>query len=213
MRDRLKDAFLCSWLNEDVIRSVVDAIESNSQYSCLYPNSRYHVFKAFSLFDDNPKLVIMGQNPYPDECATGVAFEISHENFRKNNKNRKSLAILAKSLGVNTEEAWFDIAKWAKENRILLCNAALSYPGKNGPSQYGIWRPFWGKVLPMLNQLGIVAIALGYKANKVLECYWDKENLFYRYHPCAHRNNTEKILNPQFWEMIIDKSHCDLPSN
>ena len=120
------------------------------------------IFNAFDkLTPKTTKVLILGQDPYPDEGrAHGYAFS-----FRDNKRPAEdSLLNIFKALQAyktnqafdkieNSEvESWgTNLATWAKENKVLLLNTALTYESKEKTDTHiEAWRPFIKEVVKNL---------------------------------------------------------------
>ncbi len=112
-----------------------------------------NIFKAFRLtkFDD-VKVVILGQDPYPQEgCATGLAFALPQ------NKMQPSLLNIFKRIEALCDK--FDPMKantslegWARQG-VLLFNRALTVPENGKPGTHvELWKTFIEKILGKLSE-------------------------------------------------------------
>lgn len=137
--------------------------------------SKENIFRAFSIPMSSVKLVIVGQDVYPDKnLATGIAFGVPE------GKDSQSLRVIRKELlrtyvddltspaFLETEEfvnTHFDntMQFWVDQG-ILMLNSALTCNGKPG-DQWDIWQPFMSLLFKMLdNNLKCPFIFLGKKA-------------------------------------------------
>ena len=211
---QLQACFKCSWIDEQCIRKCIQpeigAIANNPDYRCVWPQNEESIFQAFSIIDRFPRLVIMGQEPYPDERATGLAFEVISE---KHDHAKSSLKSLCRSM--ECSESWFDIRKWAADNDILLVNAALSCSGlsdcKN--KQYRIWRPFWSVMIRILiHSRTITVLSLGRKSESLFKNYKSQlgKRFFYSPHPLDRHNGFN--MTKSAWKKIQKLSGIKLPT-
>lgn len=110
----------------------------------IFPK-RENVFKAFI---ENPRVVILGQDPYHnDDQATGLAFAVPN-----NIKNPPSLNNIFKELKNDLDIIKIDstLEDW-KQQGILLLNTALTVE-KNMPNSHkNIWKPY---ITDYIKQLG-----------------------------------------------------------
>lgn len=92
-------------------------------YECCYPPAE-NVFAAFSRLARLPAIVLIGQDPYPNALATGIAFQA------KDNAYSLSLKRIAESLG-NDDAKYPDWDRWVDEFGVLSMNVALTNTGKD----------------------------------------------------------------------------------
>ena len=211
--EQLQASFKCSWIDEHCIKKCIlpeiKAIANNPEYDCTWPKDEGSIFQAFSIIDRFPRLVIMGQDPYPNKFATGIAFEVSRDG---NTKTRKALKALSKSLEI--AEGWFDIKKWAKDNAILLVNAALSYSSQSDliKKQYRVWRSFWGVIIRILmNSNSITVLSLGRESEKLFKDYKQQlgRRFFYSPHPSDRHGGFN--MTKSGWKEIQRLASINLP--
>lgn len=198
---KLRQRFRCSFLAGEEILNAIDDVERNPRYKCEGALAK-NIFKPFGLIDHSPRLIIMGQDPYPNGLATGIPFEV------KKGRNAVAMRNICKSLGLKGE--WFDIASWAKQNDVLLLNASLSY--SSHLSQYCVWRPFWNVVLPRLFiDSSVMALALGRKAHNVIK-QQEKERFLSARHPCARVAADDPLrMNPSKWKELLRSCGISYP--
>lgn len=146
-----------------------DALKQEYSSGHVYP-SPGNVFRAFELtqFHDL-KVVIIGQDPYHNGIATGLAFGTN------NNKMSPSLRNIVKELyqsygyDVPTD---FDtsLEQWAKEG-VLLINTTLTVREKQPNSHKDIWDGFTLQVIKRIiaNHKKIVFVAWGANAATLLD--------------------------------------------
>lgn len=154
---------------------VVDTVEANRVIKSLIASRQVvcpkikDIFKAFTLCSlQDLKVVIIGQDPYFDNKATGIAFGNSINTPKESYS--PSLEILMESVinfscphGRITFDA--SLEKWETQG-VLMLNSALScIAGKPG-SHYLLWRPFITSFLSNLSTYtsGIVYVLLGSQA-------------------------------------------------
>lgn len=111
------------------------------------------IFRAFKLTPfEKVKVVILGQDPYPDERADGLCFS----QRQKTNKRKDSLDVLFKHLGIEDNNRQLD--GWAKQG-VLLLNTILTVSGdgksvrdKAGSHKSIGWQEFTKHVINALLQ-------------------------------------------------------------
>lgn len=154
-----------SWINKQDINKICPA---------------YHdIFKAFTMTTlRDCKVVIVGQDPYANRMATGLAFA-----------NKKGTKDLSPSLEV-IKEACIDYTKphepiefdctlesWAKQG-VLLINTALTCEVNRPGSHSLLWHPFTVKLLTNMSKevTGIIYVLMGIHALAYKHCINEKFN-------------------------------------
>jgi uracil-DNA glycosylase len=127
------------------------SISDERKSSIIYPDQD-NVFRAFRETPfDKVKVVILGQDPYHDGNATGLAFECGlgitpsmrkiNDGFTEQFPSHFSQDVMLGQLG-----------RWASEG-VLLLNTALTVRKKEPGSHTHQWQPFIKQVLLALNAL------------------------------------------------------------
>ena len=134
----------------------------------IYPN-KADIFRAFRLCDyDKCRLIIVGQDPYPNGRATGLVFansaSISPNNLSPSLEKVKDSLIRDK---ISWKSINFDqtLESWAEQG-VLLLNASLSVEPNTPLSHYLYWRPFMSKLFRNLSKwrTGMVYVLMGSQA-------------------------------------------------
>ena len=213
--DKLKSLILSSDMD-----SILQFLLSDSRDGKRFTPSLSYLFRAFETcsFDD-VKVVIIGQDPYPQlNVADGIAFSCSRE-YRV----ETSLSYIFDAIKNTVPEEDRDVdqskdlIRWSKQGVLLLNSALTTTINKPGSHQL-LWRPFIVNVLDALiwNKPGLVYVFLGKKAQdftdlipdincKVLSSHpasagyanqksWDCEDLFNKVNHCLLLQNKTKIL-------------------
>lgn len=113
----------------------------------IYPPDEL-VFRAFEeVAPQNVKVVILGQDPYPDGSATGLCFSVLPN--RTTNKSLKNVmnALSNQGFAANTTE----LDAWASEG-VLLLNTALTVSKGRPGAHMDVWSDFTNSVLTHLKQ-------------------------------------------------------------
>lgn len=157
---------------------VIDKRELESVLSKLGPEykrkpicpAQSNVFKAFEVCPyDKLKVVMLGQDPYPQEgVATGILF--GNKEGTRDEDLSPSLQII-KEAAINFEIPHnciiFDptLESWAKQG-ILMINSALTVEMNKIDSHVMLWRPFIASLLKKLseNETGIIYVLFGKQA-------------------------------------------------
>ena len=178
---------------------------------------RENIFSAFDKLSCPPELVIVGQDPYPDDKATGVAFQT------EGNRYSLSLKRIAVSLG-NDDTQYPDWECWITSFGVLSINVSLTNTGRGRASlaeNIKIWKPFTDVVIDHIarNSRRPVVILFGAKT-------WKYEKKFTAagvrvsrsYHPAARG----KVLGKGIWSVVVSTfgverfrefRSCTLPMN
>lgn len=191
------DKYLLPLLSADTGQDVISSIE----------NTKYHpvkqdIFKAFSMPVDSVKLVIVGQDVYPDKSlATGIAFGVpkgkdsaSLKTIRKELHRQYHDDITHEMFLMTPDEVdyLFDntMMDWHNQG-ILMLNSALTCAGKPG-DQWDVWQPFMAQLIAKVDFVTRVPfVFLGKKASTLQRLVKSKSKVFP--HPAA-----DSYGKPQF---------------
>ena len=129
------------------------------------------IFRAFELTAFNEvKVVILGQDPYPDERADGLCFS----QRQKTNKRKDSLDVLFKTIGIEDNNRQLD--GWAKQG-VLLLNTILTVKGgekvrDNACSHKSIgWQEFTKQIIKAILQNNNDEVGFILMGNKAIELF------------------------------------------
>lgn len=137
----------------DAIKTTIDA--AGVPRLGVVPNAT-DTFNAFSCYD-NVKIVILGQDPYPNKNAHGYAFSSLHQT-PPSIKNIYKCLIHYKLIDKIPSHA--NLSSWASQG-VLLLNAALTCTNGKSGTHMSQWKPFIEKVIEDLDRESIVFILLG----------------------------------------------------
>ena len=175
--NKLKSAFGEGWydLLEDILvsekfKDIGFFLKNNKKE--YYPE-RSKIFRAFELCPlENLKVVILGQDPYHDGSATGLAF--SNEDEYKHIS--PSLRNIFKEVEEDVYEGFkleqdSNLDRWAKQGVLLLNTALTVEKGKPG-SHAKIWDEFTKAVLKRISDTvpAVVYMLWGNHAKGYLDC-------------------------------------------
>jgi uracil-DNA glycosylase len=125
--------------------------EIKSRGGKIYPKKE-DIFKAFTLCPlSKVRVVILGQDPYHNGQATGLAFGVAHKPIPP------SLRIIHKELCNQfdhhqpIEEFDYTLEHWAKQG-VLLLNTSLTVKEKNAASHAGLWDWFVLEVIKLIQR-------------------------------------------------------------
>jgi len=136
-----------------------------------FPNN---VFRAFKYFEpQETKLVLLGQDPYiryeliDDQFVLPQAMGLSFSVPKKMRLVPPSLQNIFKELKIEYPDFVIpnhgDISRWARKEKILLLNSALTVVEGNSGSHLKIWEKFTDKVIQFIsnNYNNVVFLLLG----------------------------------------------------
>lgn len=221
-----------SW-NEFFSRGAVqDAIEAFEQkYKDANVRDRFHpqhylkIFEMLPLY--NVKVVIVGQDPYPNPSeATGVAFSIP-----SNRPLTKSLRSIFSAAGISMDRTG-DLTSWVKQG-VLLINASLTIDRKLSSSRQSLsnnphtiyWEKFSTELIRYITTtrwcMGCVICLWGAKARN-LSKQVNRDNVFLLTHShpassqdfskCDHFKVINQIVSPAInWDSMSRGVSCDDP--
>tara|TARA_B100000963_G_scaffold360500_1_gene391613 strand:+ start:2369 stop:3058 length:690 start_codon:yes stop_codon:yes gene_type:complete len=134
------------------MQDLKEKLEVCYTFGTVYP-AKKHIFRAFreSQFDDT-KVLILGQDPYHNGNATGLAFDVGSSPI-VNPSLRNILKEVNDSVG-NTQIEKGDLSPWASQG-VLLLNTILTVD-KGEPRSHADfgWEPFIATALNALNFRG-----------------------------------------------------------
>jgi len=191
----IKESIDVSWLpffNENVslLTSILNQIKDVKD---VIP-SKDNIFKVFKMPLQNIKVVILGQDPYPDpKNAMGLAFSVP-----------KGVAVPGSLLNMYTElnncypsnpnnynVGHGDLTRWFTEEGIFLYNSALTTIAWKSASHMQLWSNFSNLVIEYISQNPkIVFLLLGNKAIEKSSFIKHKNMIVKAVHPSplsAHR--------------------------
>lgn len=175
----------------------------------IEPSGMGTVFKCFNRckFEDL-KAVIVGQDPYFDGSATGLAFgnDPSRKGFKDLSPSLKVLKNSVLSLSEPEENPIFDptLESWAKQGILLLNSALTVRHGKPG-SHVEAWRPFIQKLLTGISaETNACFLMFGKQAWSFKDGIFDNEKgVFLEYHPAYYARNGIQMPNT-IWKQMLE---------
>lgn len=173
------DKYLVPLLTSDIGIKLINDLNERS-----YHPDKKNIFKALSMPVNDVKLVIVGQDVYPDKSlATGIAFGVPL------GKDSASLKIIRKELHRQyhedvthdlfmTEQCDIDylfdntMMDW-HEQGVMLLNSALTCDTKPG-DQWDLWQPFMTQLIRIVDTYTEASfIFLGKKAATMQKLVYD----------------------------------------
>jgi len=153
---------------------------SKNLVSSFIPEQQ-NIFRALQIPPDQVKVVIVGQDPYPNaKHAMGLAFSIP-----------AGVAPLPKSLkniftelndDLVIERSNGDLSDWANQGVLLLNRSLTVEPGKSDSHSNLGWQDFTEEIIQAAASNGALAILWGNEAQKVSNLFADEE-VFKSAHP------------------------------
>ena len=188
----IKESIDVSWLpffneNTSLLTSILNQIKDVKD---VIP-SKDNIFKVFKMPLQNIKVVILGQDPYPDpKNAMGLAFSVP-----------KGVAVPGSLSNMYTElnncytsnynVGHGDLTRWFTEEGIFLYNSALTTIAWKSASHMQLWSNFSNLVIEYISQNPkIVFLLLGNKAIEKSSFIKHKNMIVKAVHPSplsAHR--------------------------
>lgn len=150
-----------------------EKIKELRQTFTIYP-SKENVFKAFHLTPfDEVKVVLIGQDPYHDGSADGLAFSASLNTLKCPPSLKNILGEIERSYPQNSArldygslDPW-DLSRWARQG-VFLTNTAYTVQRSKPGSHVVYWKPFFKEVVKTINEhrQDVVWLLLGNEAKE-----------------------------------------------
>ncbi len=160
--------------NKD-FKSDFDHIISLYNKTIIYP-AKENIFRAFKLTDyDDVKVVILGQDPYHNGLADGLAFSSSGKKIPSSLKN----IFLELSNDLNIEMPISpNLSKWAKQGILLLNTSLTVEKGKANSHKKYKWNLLTNYVIKKISDKGnVVFILWGNDAKEKISLINTENNL------------------------------------
>jgi len=160
---------------------LIDAIESKISKENINPE-REKIFKAFQINPENIKVVILGQDPYPNRAfADGLAFSIPASEEKIPASLRNILREYQDDLNLPPRVNG-DLTAWVEEG-VLLLNTILTCRSGEPLSHDDIgWEKFTQQVLRSVVHPGTVGILWGKRAQSYSH-FFDERMVIESAHP------------------------------
>lgn len=170
------------------------------------------VFRPFSMPLQNVRMVIIGQDPYPDyNVANGLAFDA-------NETIPYSLKIIQDTYAQQVHNLECFSGKFPHPNLklwfhdgVLLLNSSLTCDVGKPNSHVGIWRPFMEEIVRTINntKTDVVFCLWGAEAQKFEKLITSDNIVLKTNHPAATAHGHE--FNPRFDILVKMFPELDLP--
>jgi len=187
---RVKSGWLQFFKEEEIeLRKILDKI--NEYDEIIYPKEK-DLLRGLFYYDPNEiKLLLLGQDPYINQendlpQAMGLSFSVP----KKHKKIPPSLKNIFKEIKNNYPD--FNIPthgllkRWAKKEKILLLNSALTVCAGKSNTHAQIWKEFTDKLIKWFQNKneGCIFLLMGSFAHKKVELIDEKKHkIFKTIHP------------------------------
>ena len=160
---------------------LLDQIELELKETSFLPQHQ-DVMKCLSFNPSEAKVLILGQDPYPNsDDAMGLAFSTA----RRDGKLPASLKNIYRELVDDLDiphPTSGDLSPWCKQGVVLLNRTLTCAEGESNSHRDIGWREFTDQVVSVLAQQGVVAILWGANAQEV-EHHFLKSDCISSVHP------------------------------
>ena len=160
---------------------LLDQIELELKETSFLPQHQ-DVMKCLSFNPSEAKVLILGQDPYPNsDDAMGLAFSTA----RRDGKLPASLKNIYRELVDDLDiphPTSGDLSPWCKQGVVLLNRTLTCAEGESNSHRDIGWREFTDQVVSVLAQQGVVAILWGANAQEV-EHHFPKSDCISSVHP------------------------------
>ena len=188
---------------------VKEVLREDMKTEEIYPKGE-NIFKAFSICPiEDVKVVILGQDPYHDGSATGLAFANSNKATVMSPSLEIILEELETQVGLVVLPFNQNLEHWAEQG-VLLLNTSLTVQQKSPGSHTPLWNRFTTDLLTTFSKLKQKVIYMLWgKHAEGYEKYIHKNNFILKAsHPiendgfleCDHFNKANEILLREYGE-------------
>jgi uracil-DNA glycosylase len=158
---------------------LLESISTNIKGEFL-PEAR-NVFRALELDPDAVKVLIIGQDPYPNpKHAMGLAFSVRREISVLPSSLRNIFTELENDLGYKRVNG--DLTDWSEQGVLLLNRTLTVSPFQTGSHEKLNWHLFTEKIVKFLAQRDTIAVLWGNQAMTMGQ-FFKQENLITSAHP------------------------------
>jgi uracil-DNA glycosylase len=179
---------LASYVESAEFSKLGQTIGEARKVSPIYPKNT-EVFKALQLTDfGDVRVVILGNEPYNNAFADGLAFSCSGAEGLPRKKLQSSLVTIYETVERTCYKGLYldkdpSLERWAKQGVLLLNSSLTSTDEKE--KHVSLWKPFTIEVLKALSEYN----------TGVIYCLWG-----------AKAQQYEKYINPKF-NYILKAKH------
>lgn len=150
------------------INEIEAHLESLTKTGTLIYPSKENRYRALKMAPEDVKVVILGQDPYHDGSATGLAFDNPYDTtVSPSLRNILEEADCVRDESSGKSNSW--LYSWVDQG-VLLLNTALSVVAERPGSHIKYWKNFTSEILQKLNaQDNIIYLAWGNYAQDLIE--------------------------------------------
>lgn len=168
-------------------------IDRRAEQRIIYPDAEI-AYKAFKLCPyEDAKVVILGQDPYHDGSANGLAFSTDY-------KLTPSLRVILETISEEYSQRELrstDLTSIATQG-VLLLNTALSVEKGSPGSHLSIWKEFMELVLSKLYEKSYLVWMLWGNSAKDIAKPNNRHDVLATVHPVSTIYNPELKFEPKF---------------
>ena len=156
-------------------------IEISAKLSGEYIPAAQDLFAAFNLPPTDVKVVIVGQDPYPNpQHAMGLAFSVRESVSTLPASLRNIFTELESDLGIKPNNG--DLSRWVSQGVLLLNRALTVKPGEPASHSKIGWHELTEVIISNVAKSGAIGVLWGNDA-QTLAKYFSKDDLFTAPHP------------------------------
>ena len=164
---RFRDQLHPGW--RDLLKEsldLLDQIELKLNETSFLPQHQ-DVMKCLSFNPSGAKVLILGQDPYPNaDDAMGLAFSTARRDGKLPSSLKNIYRELVDDLGISHPVSG-DLSPWCEQGVVLLNRTLTCAEGESNSHKDIGWRVFTDQVVSVLAQQGVVAILWGANAQEV----------------------------------------------
>lgn len=154
--------------------------EISNGLSGQYIPKQEDIFRSLSIDPNQVKVVIVGQDPYPNpEYAMGLAFSVNKSIIKLPASLRNIYKELEADLDIQRDNG--DLSDWVDQGVLLLNRSLTVEPKKAGSHSKIGWQIFTESIISHVATRGALAILWGNEAQELKKHFSDSD-----YFPSAH---------------------------
>ena len=178
-----------NFLREDFDRIEKALIHEANSGSVILPDKK-HVFRALSVLPTEAKVLIVGQDPYPNpNHAIGLSFSVPMGTKPLPGSLQNIFKEIATDCGSPSIAKDGDLSPWVEQGVVLLNRTLTVRAGDSGSHQSLGWQKITDEIARKYAQNGAIGLLWGNSAQE-LRKFFPENRLVYGVHPSplsAHR--------------------------
>lgn len=178
-----------NFLREDFDRIEKTLIHEANSGSVILPDKK-HVFRALSVLPTEAKVLIVGQDPYPNpNHAIGLSFAVPMGTKPLPGSLQNIFKEIATDCGSPSIAKDGDLSPWVEQGVVLLNRTLTVRAGDSGSHQSLGWQKITDEIARKYAQNGAIGLLWGNSAQE-LRKFFPENRLVYGVHPSplsAHR--------------------------